>query len=114
MYSKIQIIALLSKFSKCEQSLGNNIINAYKKGKLGYNKTNTARYFIAKNILLNNNCLTDNLKKELLDVLQDICNNCQILVPIDPIKIQGCAEFSIITEAGECLQTENNNFIIQE
>ncbi len=113
MYNKIQIIALLSKFSSCEQSLGNNLFKSYSKGNFTISTLNLRRYFILKNILLNNQCLT-NLDKELLDVLQDICNKCQILVPIDPNVLQGCDEFSILTEQGDCLSTEDNDFIIQE
>jgi hypothetical protein len=114
MYSKIQILANISKFSKCEESLIENIIKQYKKGNLNSSYKSATSYFILKDLIAKNECFQDkNSIVNMYDKIQDICNKCEINF-LEIVTDDSLIEFGIITENGIQIYSENNNALIQE
>lgn len=114
MYTKIQILANLSKYSEKEKLLIDKIIFNYKKGNLNSSYQEPITYFILKNIVLKNQCIKKEKSISLIfDKLQDIANKCQIKI-VDLVKDESLVEFGIITENSLQIISENNNALIQE
>ena len=114
MYSKIQILANISKFTKCEQSLINNIILGYQKGRLNSSYNDATSYFIIKSLIAHNNCFQDKQSLvNLYDKIQDICNKCKLTIP-STVSEEALIAFGIINENGIQMSSENNSNLIQE
>lgn len=114
MYSKIQILSNISKFTKCEQNLINNIILEYQKGKLNSYYDNAISYFVIKSLIAHNNCFKEMESLiNLYDKIQDICNKCEITLP-STVSAQELASFGIITENGIQINSETGSFLIIE
>lgn len=114
MYSKIQILANISKFTQCEQSLVDDIISGYQKGKLNSHYDNATSYFIIKSLIAHNNCFQDKQSLiNLYDKIQDICNKCKVTLP-SVVSAQDLISFGIITENDIQISSETGSFLIIE
>jgi hypothetical protein len=118
MLTRNQIQINITKFSKCEQALGDNIVLNLKKGNLMYSFKDAETYFIVKTIIANNLCIDSVVNlNNLYDILQDICNTCSINLKL-PADLGGQINniiFGIITESNILMIEENNiNILIQE
>lgn len=114
MYDNVDIKNILSNTEDCPESIGDKICKQVKKGKTSFSTENINTYS-SVSYLLNKDGLQDNTVSLLVDILQDICDECkQPSLVIAPEPDQDCVEDNIITEDGICMITEDGDNIIIE
>lgn len=114
MYTKNYILQNILKFQICESEIISNKINKLSKGNLTISFDDATDYFILKDILLLNNCISNEVLNNIYSKLQLNCSQCNFRISTSPVTGDVVIRFGIITEYGIPIISENNLYLIQE